>query len=310
MTPGLSLDTDAASPRSAVKSDVGVSVLSDHICHLGEGPTYDADTDTLFWFDILGRKLLEKTLSGSETIVHDLPEMASALAVINEGHQLLVTESGIHIRDVKTGAITSYFAIEADNPATRSNDCRVHPCGAFWISTMGKKAEPKAGSIYWFFKGEICKLVSDITIPNSICFSPDGSVAYYTDTRENILFRIDCDPATGRPVGEASVFFDHSGKKGGLDGSVVDADGVLWNARWGAGRLDAYSPQGKRIRSIDITTRQPSCPAFFGANADRLVLTSAWEGMNAATRKRDKRAGMTLLLDLPVKGRFEPHVLI
>lgn len=291
-------------------NDVGVSVLSDHPCHLGEGPIYDAGTDTLFWFDILSRKLLEKKLSGERTIAHDLPEMTSALAIINEGHQLLVTETGLHIRDIRTGAITSYFPIEADNPATRSNDCRVHPCGAFWISTMGKKAEPKAGSIYWFFKGEFCTLVSDITIPNSICFSPDGTTAYYTDTRENILFRVECDPATGLPTGEAGVFVDHGGKKGGLDGSVVDADGVLWNARWGAGSLDAYSPQGKRIRSIDITTLQPSCPAFVGPEADRLALTSAWEGMDDATRKRDSRAGMTLLLDLPVRGRLEPRVLI
>src|SRR5690606_6207115 len=104
------------------------------------------------------------------------------------------------------------------------------------------------------------------------------------------------------------VFFDHSGKKekGGLDGSVVDADGVLWNARWGAGSIDAYSPQGKRIRSIDITTLQPSCPALVGPGAARRALTSAWEGMDDKMRKRDSRAGMTLLLDLPVKGRFEP----
>ncbi|TIW15232.1 MAG: SMP-30/gluconolactonase/LRE family protein, partial [Mesorhizobium sp.] len=30
-----------------------VSVLSDHICELGEGPSYDPATDTLFWFDIV-----------------------------------------------------------------------------------------------------------------------------------------------------------------------------------------------------------------------------------------------------------------
>jgi sugar lactone lactonase YvrE len=288
----------------------GVSILSDHVCHLGEGPTYDPATDTLFWFDILGKKLLEKRVAGGETIVHDLPEMTSALAVINDGHQLLMTESGLNIRDVRTGAVTPHFAIEADDPSTRSNDSRVHPCGAFWVGTMGKKAERKAGSIYWFFKGEFRKLFPDISIPNSICFSPDGATAYYTDTRENILYRVGCDPETGLPVGEPKVFFDHSGKKGGLDGSVVDAEGVLWNARWGASCVDAYSPDGKRIRTIEVGTLQPSCPAFVGANADRLAVTTAQEGMDAAARKADPTAGKTLLLDLPVKGRFEPRVLI
>lgn len=290
--------------------EVGVSILSDHTCHLGEGPTYDPGTDKLFWFDILGKKLLEKPISGGGTVAHDLPEMMSALAVINEGSQLLLGESGLSIRDVKTGAITPYLAIEPDNPVTRSNDARVHPSGALWLGTMGKNAEHQAGSIYWFRKGEFRKLVSDISIPNSICFSPDGSAAYYTDTMVNRLYRLPCDPLTGLPVGEAQLFFDHSGQRGGLDGSVVDADGVLWNARWGAACIDAYSPDGRRIRTVPLPTRQPTCPAFVGANADRLAVTSAWEHMDEAARKADPQAGMTFLLDLPVKGRFEPRVLI
>lgn len=290
--------------------EVGVSILSDHTCHLGEGPTYDPGTDKLFWFDILGKKLLEKPISGGGTVAHDLPEMMSALAVINEGRQLLLGESGLSIRDVKTGAITPYLAIEADNPVTRSNDARVHPSGALWLGTMGKNAEHEAGSIYWFREGEFRKLVSDISIPNSICFSPDGSAAYYTDTMVNRLYRLPCDPLTGLPVGEAQLFFDHSGQRGGLDGSVVDADGVLWNARWGAACIDAYSPDGRRIRTVPLPTSQPTCPAFVGANADRLAVTSAWEHMDEAARKADPQAGMTFLLDLPVKGRFEPRVLI
>jgi sugar lactone lactonase YvrE len=290
--------------------EVGVSILSDHTCHLGEGPTYDPRSDTLFWFDILGKKLLEKQTGSGETVVRDLPEIMSALAVIDEGRQLLLGESGLSLRDVKTGAITPYFQIEADNPATRSNDARVHPSGALWLGTMGKQAEPGAGSIYWFCKGELRKLVSDISIPNSICFSPDGTAAYYTDTKVNRLYRVPCDPVTGAPVGEAQLFFDHSGQRGGLDGSVVDADGVLWNARWGAACIDAYSPDGRRIRTIPLPTGQPSCPAFVGAAADRLAVTSAWEHMDEAARRVDPQAGMTLLLDLPVKGRFEPRVLI
>lgn len=290
--------------------EVGVSILSDHTCHLGEGPTYDPGTDTLFWFDILSKKLLEKRVSGGETVTHDLPEMMSALAVINEDNQLLLGESGLSIRDVKTGAITPYLAIEADNPVTRSNDARVHQSGALWLGTMGKNAEHGAGSIYWFRKGEFRKLVSEISIPNSICFSPDGTAAYYTDTMVNRLYRIACDPETGLPVGEPQLFFDHSGQRGGLDGSVVDAYGVLWNARWGAACIDAYSPEGRRIRTIDLPTGQPTCPAFVGANADRLAVTSAWEHMDEVARKADPQAGMTFLLDLPVKGRFEPRVLI
>lgn len=286
------------------------SILSTLRCHLGEGPTYDYATDTLWWFDIAERKLLEQRLSGGETRVHDLPFMASALAVVDDGRQLIASERGLYLRDTASGSLTLYKDLEADNPATRSNDARAHPCGAFWIGTMGKQHERGAGAIYWLFRGEIRLLFPHITIPNSICFSPEGSTAYFADTRKNLLWRVACDTATGMPEGEPSVLLDHRGKPGGLDGSVVDADGTIWNARWGSGTVDAYSPDGRLVRSVSVPVRQPSCPAFVGRDAGRLAVTSAWEGMDEAARKADPDAGHTFLLGIPVRGRFEPRVLL
>ncbi len=86
-------------------SDVAVSVFSDTVCQLGEGPSYDPQSEKLFWLDIRGKKLLEKKYPDGKTIVHDLPEMASAIAVIDADRQLLVTETGLHVRDVRTGAL-------------------------------------------------------------------------------------------------------------------------------------------------------------------------------------------------------------
>ena len=39
--------------------EVPTTTLSAERCHLGEGPTYDATTDTAWWFDILERRLFE-----------------------------------------------------------------------------------------------------------------------------------------------------------------------------------------------------------------------------------------------------------
>jgi sugar lactone lactonase YvrE len=286
------------------------SALSDVVSELGEGPSYDAVSNTLFWFDIVGKKLLAHSFERNTTTTHELGQMASAVAFIDDQRQLILTETGLHIRSVGTGKLSPHVAVEAENSATRSNDARVHPCGAFWFSTMGKNGEKAAGSIYWYFKGETRLLYPGITIPNSICFSVDGATAYYADTRENLLFRVDCDPKTGLPVGEPTVFFDQSGGEGGLDGSVIDADGMLWNARWGGSSIDAYSSEGKRIRSVTVPALQPSCPAFVGRDASRIAVTSAWAGMDEDARAADPLAGKTLILDLPVKGRLDPRILI
>jgi sugar lactone lactonase len=290
--------------------DAKVSILSDIRCELGEGPTYDPATDTLWWFDIVGRRLLEYPFPNGPTKTHELPLMASALAFTATGERVLATEHGVQLRDLATGKLTMLAPIEADNEGTRSNDARVHRSGAFWIGTMSKSGEAEAGAIYHFFAGEVRTLYTGITVPNSICFSPQGDVAYYADTRRNLLFRVDCDPANGLPVGEPSVLLDHHGKPGGLDGSVCDADGIVWNARWGSGRLDAYAPDGSQLHSVAIPARQTSCPAFVGKDAGSFAVTSALQGMDAAAREADSDGGKTFLVELPVRGRFEPHVRI
>ncbi|WP_425374543.1 SMP-30/gluconolactonase/LRE family protein [Mesorhizobium waimense] len=287
-----------------------VSVFCDQICQLGEGPSYDPGTDALFWFEIVNGLLLEQGVTSGALKIHELGLMASAIAIIDDKRQLIASETGLHIRDVATGKLTLHTPIEADNPLTRSNDSRVHPCGAFWVGTMGKGEEKGAGSIYWFFKGELRKLYSGITVSNSICFSEDGAVAYYTDTGTGLLMRVACDPATGLPVGEPKVFVDHRLAKGYVDGSVVDRDGVLWNAVWGGKAVKAYGPDGTLLREVAMPVTQPSCPAFVGAKADRLAVTSAWKGKDDKQRKLDPQAGMTFLIDIPVNGRFEPRVLI
>lgn len=289
-------------------SEVAVSVLSDISCRLGEGPSYDALTDALFWFDILERRLLEQPLSGGETVIHELPVMASAVASADKDRQLLVTETGLQLRDRATGKLDMLVEVETDRPDTRSNDARTHPCGALWFGTMGKMAEEQAGAIYWFSGGEVRRLFSHITIPNSICFSPDGAIGYFADTRENRLYRVACDPETGLPAGDPVLIVEGNEMPGGIDGSVVDAEGILWNARWGGGRLDALSARGELIRSIALPVRQPSCPAFIGRNADRLAVTSAFEGMDAEARRTHPDAGKTFLIDLEVKGRLDPPV--
>lgn len=284
-------------------------VLSDHVCELGEGPTYDSATGTLWWFNIVARQLLEMKWPDGPTIVHDLPRMASALAGIDSGRQLIVMDDGLYVRDMATGSLSLHRQLEADIPANRSNDARTHPSGAFWIGTMGKAAEKGAGSIYWYRKGEIRRLYANITIPNSICFSPDGRVAYFTDTAVNAMMRVDCDPETGLPIGEPSVLVPPSGT-GWIDGSVCDADGLIWNARWGGAVVNVHRPDGSLVASHQVGAGQSSCPAFCGPDAGSVAVTTAWQGMDDAARSADPGAGKLYLLPVRAKGRFDHPVAL
>lgn len=287
-----------------------VRILSDTVCQLGEGPSFDARTATLFWFDIVGRRLLERRFPDGETRVHDLPFMASAIAAIDGERQLIAGEDGLYLRERRSGRLSLHTPLEADNGLTRSNDGRVHPCGALWIGTMARDESAGKGAIYWFFRGELRRLYDAVSIPNSICFAPDGATAYFSDSSAQKLWRVACDTATGLPSGEPALFVDGKQADGYIDGSVMDAEGVLWNARWGGSRLDAWRPDGTLSRSVPVPALQPSCPAFVGADAGRLAVTSAWKDMSAAARAQDPEGGKTFLVELPVKGRLEPDVAI
>jgi sugar lactone lactonase YvrE len=286
---------------------VPTTTLSNDRCHLGEGPAYDARTDTAWWFDILERRLYEAKLGTGEIACHLLPFMASALGYIDDDRQLLVAENGLYARDLANGRLKLLKPLEADKPATRSNDGRVHPSGTFWVSSMGRKAELGAGAIYALCRGKIVPLFSNFTIPNAICFAPDGSTAYFADTRKNALFRVALDPTTGLPTDPASALYRHSGL-GGLDGAVVDAEGLIWVARWGGGCVDAYTPEGERARTLHVPARQASCPVFVGHDFRRMLVTSAYEGMDEAARAADPEHGRTFVLEAGTRGLPEPRV--
>ncbi|MCK0207363.1 SMP-30/gluconolactonase/LRE family protein [Starkeya koreensis] len=283
-----------------------VTVLCDERCHLGEGPAYDAASDTAWWFDIIERRLFEARLGTGEIVVHALPLMASALATVDDGRQMLATEQGLMLRDIATGALEMLAPVEAATPATRSNDARVHPSGTFWFSTMGRQAEPGAGTIYAYRAGTVQALFPGITIPNAICFSADGATGYFADTAANALYRVRLDPATGLPLEAPAVIHRHR-DEGGLDGAVVDAEGLLWCAIWGGARLNAYSPEGDPVRSVAVPARQASCPVFVGPAFDRVLVTSAWQHMDEADRAADPHHGKTFLLDIGARGRAEPR---
>ncbi|QKV20731.1 SMP-30/gluconolactonase/LRE family protein [Oricola thermophila] len=280
-------------------------------CELGEGPHYEADSDTAWWFDILGMKLFEHRFADGETTVHSLPRMASVVARIDGERQLLAMDDGLYLRSKGDGALSLLAPLEADNPATRSNDGRVHPSGRLWIGTMGKKAEPRAGTIYWFDGTAPRALFRGISIPNSICFSPDGRTGYFADTAVNTVWRVMLDPATGLPLGEPERFLSEEDLPlgGSFDGSVTDADGVLWNAAWGGGSVSGFAPDGKLVRTYEVPASQTSCAAFVGRELDRMLVTTAWEGLDAGARAADPGAGFTYVIEGGFKGQADTDFL-
>ncbi len=276
-------------------------------CELGEGPFWHPERHQFFWCDILGRKVLTRT--DDTTSDWSFPGHVSALGWTDLDHLLVASETGLHHLDLNSGNYDDVAALEAENPITRSNDGRADPQGGFWIGTMGKRAEPRAGAIYRYYRGEIRKLYSDITIPNSIAFAPDGTTAFFTDSRSNIIQRQRLDDE-GWPNGAAEPFVDCTALPGTPDGSVVDAEGNLWNAQWGGWRVACYSPEGLYLKEVTFNAAHTSCPAFGGPDLTTLFCTSARENLSDADLARSDDHGKTFWRKNVAKGQAEHRVVL
>ncbi len=282
---------------------MSVRVFDSRVCELGEGALWHPGRGQLFWFDILGRRLM--TVEAGTQRQWQFDEHVSAAGWIDADTLLIASETALSTFDLATAKQDVITPLEADNPAMRSNDGRADWWGGFWIGTMGKSAEPKAGAIYRFYRGSLEKLFGDITIPNSICFSPDRAHAYFTDTVTGIIMRQTLDDE-GWPEGGAEPFLDLASGNFKPDGSVIDAEGCLWNAQWGAARVARYSPEGQFRSAIGFPATQISCPAFGGPNMTSLFATSAREGLG----NPGGFDGQTHVAETGVKGRSEPGVIL
>ena len=273
-----------------------MQVFDNRRCTLGEGPLWHPERGTLFWFDIKEKRLMK---SGQ---VWQFSEHVSAAGWLGRDALLIASETALFRFDIETGAREDVCALEPDLPGNRSNDGRADPLGGFWIGTMGLNLEDKAGAIYRYYKGELRKLYGDITVSNSICFSPDGLWAYFADTKTYKIQRVALDGA-GWPKGDPEVFVDLSRDRYRPDGSVVDAQGRLWNAQYGAGRVVCYGPEGE-IRVLPVPARQTTCPAFGGPDLETLYVTSAGDGLDGDAQ------GLTYVQAGVAKGQAEHKVLL
>ncbi len=260
----------------------------------------------LFWFDILGSQLMTRVDDTPRRWLFD--ELASAAGWIDHDHLLIASETQLFQLNLDTGREDWICDVQSDQPDTRSNDGRADRQGGFWIGTMGKQAEAGRGAIHRYYKGELRTVVQGITIPNAICFSPDGTLAYYSCSRARKVFTLPLD-SDGWPKGEAKVFLDLAPEGLAPDGAVTDAAGNFWNAQWGAFRVACYAPDGSFLKAYDVPAKHASCPAFGGPELRTLYCTSALENLDPEEAARSEN-GMTFEIDTDATGLPEPRVIL
>ena len=272
---------------------------------LGEGPVWCPRERALYWVDIRSQWLRRWVERGDQVTSWPMPEQIGSLAIAEAGGILVALRSGMAIFDSMTGGFQKLVDFPDHGRTLRSNDGKCDRQGRFWIGTMERETITATGKLYRIDHGAIESIIDGVKIPNSLCWSPDGTTMYWADSLERTIWAFPYDTATGA-LGERRVFTS-IGPSEVPDGATIDSDGYLWSARYGGSRVVRHAPDGSVDRVITLPARQITSCAFGGTNLSTLFITSATQNMTEIGRAAEPQAGHLFAVDVGVKGLREPR---
>jgi sugar lactone lactonase YvrE len=267
---------------------------------LGEGVLWNGRTQSLWWTDIEERRLYCLDWRGRKLETFTTPERLCSFG-FRDGDAGLVAafESGLALYDPVSGVCEWLWKL--NRPGQRLNDGRVDRQGRFWVGAMAEGAAEGSAELFCLHAdGHVESRERGITISNSIAWSPDGTVFYFADTPARTIWRYGFSARDGA-IMDRQIF---ARTPAGIlpDGAVTDAEGFLWNAQWGGGRVVRYAPDGRIDRVVDVPASQPTCVAFGGPDLDLLFVTSARSGLSKETLAAQSGAGDVFVYNAGVVG--------
>ena len=274
--------------------------------HLGECPIWSPVERALYWVDILGRAVHRLTPADGGHRTWPVSEDIGAIGFRDGGGLVTACRDGFGLLDLETGALTRLVDPEPDRPEHRFNDGRVDRAGRFWAGTLPDDHVTPSGALYRLDADHgVHRMADGLVVPNSLCWSPDDRVLYHACSVDGAINAYDFDLATGaianrRPVARAGAV------EGAPDGAVTDAEGCLWSARFGGGRVVRYDPDGRVVGEVRVPARQVTCPAFGGPDLTTLYITTAREGYTEDDLRADPLAGSLFAAEVGVRGVPEP----
>ena len=155
----------------------------------------------------------------------------------------------------ESGTATELASLTDAPSGVRFNDGACDERGRFWVGTMAYDKSPGAGALYRLeLDGSISTVLTGLTIPNGIGWSPDGSVMYLNDSGTGCLYGFDFDLSTGELGNRRTlVAFEQPGPA--PYGLTIDDRGDIWVAVYGGCAVHHYSPDGNLLGRVQLPGR-------------------------------------------------------
>jgi sugar lactone lactonase YvrE len=212
--------------------------------------------------------------------------------------------------ELETGRLDCFCRPEADRPDNRTNEGKCDELGRFWVGTMqnnlnpdgsGREMTRNTGALYCVRPdGSSRREVDDVGLSNTLAWTADGGTLYFGDTLANLIWAFDCDLEAGR-LANRRVFTDEK-LPGFCDGSAIDTEGYLWNARFAGAAVVRLAPDGRVERVVELPVTNPTSCCFGGPDLATLYVTSARFSLSVEQLRRNPLEGALLVLHAGLGG--------
>lgn len=269
---------------------------------LGEGPLWSVREQALYWVDILGYRLHRYSLADGQR-TWQFEQEISAVAERAEASGLIITRRhGFALFDPATKELAPLIEPEVDIPANRFNDGKCDSRGRFWAGTMDFAGAQATGSLYRLSPDLACtRIDSDYIVTNGPAWSSDEKTLYHNDSANGRVYAFDFDAQSG-DVSSKRVFLQFGKEDGPPDGMTTDAEGCLWIAHWGAGKVTRHDAHGKVLHTIALPCSQVTSCAFGGAGLTSLYITTAAVGLSQQQLEQEPLAGGLFAVEMDIAG--------
>jgi sugar lactone lactonase YvrE len=275
-------------------------------CVLGEAPIWDPLSAKLSWVDCDQRQLFRLEPDSGAIETFQLTGAPGSYASCPDGRLLLAYRNRLALVDLETGAEQPIDTPMVDFAQARFNDGACDRAGRFWLGTMHKSMSEPVGALYRVDADlSVHPMAADIIISNGIAFSPDDTVLYHTDSRLSTIYAYAFDIENGT-IADRRIFASFSEPNERPDGCTVDAQGNLWVAMLGGGRIAVLDPSGREIDSLPLPTTRPTSLCFGGRSLDTLYVTTMTYALSAEERAAQPDAGRLFAFPGIGQGLPEP----
>ena len=254
-----------------------VEPITGPVVEHGEGPVYSARWAGVRWVDMIAGDILELHPDGSIQRQH-VASVAAMMRPRRDAGLVVAGERGLLLSD--SDLLDGRFQVLPeiwDDHSVRMNEGGCDPAGNLVVGSMAYDQREGGGSLYRVTPdGTPAVVLEAVTISNGLEWSPDGTLAYYNDTRTGRVDVFDWSAETGFTDRRPFVTPESAG---GPDGLTVDAEGGVWTALFGGSAVHRYSPGGVLDLVLELPVSQVTAVTFAGPALDQLVITTSKQGL-------------------------------